>query len=311
MPTDTWSPTSRARGSLAVGALLAAVIAAGAGTSATASAGAGSSAAAAATTKPAVTTKAPAQRTPAPKKKTAVKKKVKKRAKPPVPPRIGDARELMSWVSTAMQVGRSSDVTVVTPEYTMVGAHTFVDHVGLEADLRLVSRVSGPSRMILVDGSAYFQLVAPIDGKRWSRVDWDSSDPDAAGWVLWAVDLSRQVDPVVGWYWYLGAMPVTTGKPVRFGATRTLPYTFRKNDQQLIADLPGREYDPDAPRFKGASARVTYYVDANGLPVRITQVVTLKNHAQLTTTTTFSHWGRAIRIPVPGASDVTRKLPPD
>lgn len=285
---------SGVRRSTAVVALLAAVISIGCAPAATASAGAGSTAVSAAATKPApkkVTTKKPA------------------RKKPPAPPKITDARELMSWASVAMQRKRSSDVSVVTPEYTMVGAHTFVDHVGLEAELRLVSRVVGPTHVIIIDGSAYFDLVPPIDGKHWSRVDWDSSDPDAAGWVLWTTELSRQVDPVVGWYWYLGAMPVRKGKVVRFGATRTTPYTFRKNAQQLVADLPGREYDPDAAKLQGASAQVTYYVDPAGLPVRITEVVTLKNHAQLTTTTTFSHWGRAIKVPVPPASDVTKKLP--
>lgn len=226
----------------------------------------------------------------------------------PVKPREPmDARDLMSWVSRAELVKRSALFTTTTPTSTITGVRTFVEHVGLEADLRVV-KGAGPKRAIIIDGWGYFPLAEPLDGKHWVRSDSTSTDPALAPLDRLRDQLSSRVDPVVGWGWYVGRMPVTRGRQRKLDGVRTTPYTFHKNEQQLIADLPLRQDDPDAASLRGATAVTTYYVDAHGLPYRIVEVVTRKNKRYVTTVV-LRRWGTKVTVPVPAPSDVTQTLP--
>lgn len=239
----------------------------------------------------------------------AVAKPVAKAPAWPAKPREPmDARDLMSWVSRAQDVKRSVVVTATTPTSTISGVRTFVDHVGLEADLRTVKGV-GPRRAVIIDGSGYFLLAQPVDGKHWVRSDVMGDDPVLAPFDRLRDQLSFLVDPVVGWGWYQGRMPVTKGRPVTLDGVRTTPYTFRKTEQHLVVDLPQGKDDPAAASLRGAGAVITYYVDVHGLPYKIVEVVTRKGGRRYVTTVLYHRWGTRVTVPVPPASDVTKTLP--
>ena len=116
------------------------------------------------------------------------------------------------------------------------------------------------------------------------------------------------MDPVRGWLWYKGAMPVTRGRRVTVEGVSVTPYSFRKNAQQLIADLPPKDDDPKESLLRVASAQVTYYVTDQGLPLKIVEAVTSQGR-RMVTTQVYRRWGQPVTVPVPPASDVTTTPP--
>jgi len=215
--------------------------------------------------------------------------------------------ELLNWVFAGMQLGRSYHFVTTTPAGTVAGVATWKDHIGGMVDMRGVKGWD-QRRVIILGGDTYLLQEPPLDGKRWLKLSSASADPAVQQLAPLRYELDDLADPIPGWGW-LGPIPVTKGGRVKLDGVWTTAYTFRQNNQELVAGSSApSDWDAMRQRLAGATATSTYYVDAQGVPRKIVITVVRDGHSRVTTHL-LRQWGQPVSIYLPKPVEVTERVP--
>jgi hypothetical protein len=224
-------------------------------------------------------------------------------AGPPVAVGTLNAAQLATRLKAAVGAAHTATIKTSGTGSTSQGVMRYGNDLAMSLTMTAAGR---RSRVILVGDVYYMDMGEKAQGKSWLKIDPKGKGQLSKTMGPLLASLRQQAD--------VGAVPPSYAGLTAAAApgqmvdgVRTVSYTLKQNTKQLIAALPAAQRATLAPALAGMSAVTTFAVGPDWLPRRVTVTTTAKGK-KATTVITYSHWGQAVTITPPPASDVITGL---
>jgi len=162
-------------------------------------------------------------------------------------------------------------------------------------------------RLIDVPAGTY---IATLEVSRpkgpWARIHLGGSDPVSTQWTQEVQDLRYELDPVTA-YQKVSRTPLVKGQVTQVDLERCTLYTAQLNGLQYLSMLPGSAATAngltavDGARAQSVPVTMTFCLDANGLPLQVTETMRSPSMSMVIDTR-WNHWGTSMDLqpPLPG-----------